>query len=151
MKKLILLLYIFIFIICFSMNIFADDRKVEMQTLNPISLQGSETTKTANYYRSLDTPPESLEKNGIVPISIDDIISWPTKKLYEAIYFLQSISQPVVTIYFIFGAILVLLGAVSSPDWGFKGIFIMSVSVVICTLIFYAPTIFSAFASWISS
>lgn len=95
---------------------------------------------------------ELNKRNGVtLPIVFIEYIEHrTTTKLYDIIYFLQKISEPIAIIFFSISTLMLLLGIFSNKFIG-KGFYGMLMSCIVFTLIVYSEVIPYLIISWFSS
>ncbi|MGF7058664.1 hypothetical protein [Brassicibacter mesophilus] len=100
---------------------------------------------------NIDTLDELNKKYITLPIvKIIWIENKVSNKLYEVIYFLQRISEPVGIIVFIIGAFLMLIGTLNKRYF-IKGLWATSTACLFTGIIIYSEIILDVFCSWLVS
>lgn len=136
MKKL-LLIFTILFILLMPTTIYAQNNYVrESLTYNYSNIYKERV------YSARDTIPV---------VNIDDITNWTNRKGFEVIHFLQAIIQPFAIIIFIISAFLLMIGSLGNAQMSGRGVCGMVTSVVVYSLVLYAPLFMSVFVGWLGN
>ena len=133
------------------------DGEVSDDTVKPIDSSSAELENIAPVFTEKDNSLLKDDSNyagvkDILPeVTTDQILEWGNRKGYEIIHLLQVIVQPISIIFFILGALLMLVGSIGRGDLGGKGFYTMLIAGITYALVLYAPVILQVFAGWLTN
>ena len=115
---------------------------VGTETVSPIGNTGNAKAST-----STNTYTTGEYDTGLPEVTLDEFEEKVESKFYKVIKLLQTGAKPVCIIFFIFGALLAVVGLMGKGGvW--KGLLVMGMAALMYTAIMYAPEIVQFIQAW---
>lgn len=144
MKKLIYLLSALIIFTVVAMP-------VKVANADEMEISYTDYVNTNYNYTNIYKERVYSARDTIPTVYIDDIVEWTNRKGFEVIHFLQAIIQPFAIIIFIISAFLLMIGSLGNAQMSGRGVCGMVTSVVVYSLVLYAPLFMSVFVGWLGN